>query len=86
MLFSSLSPDLYTLRVIATNRRPDKEFIKRRFEITDDLERCSLHLINDGVSISDDTVTVQFASQGRVDRYNCHLDKTDYYECKHKLF
>ncbi|CAI8033855.1 hypothetical protein GBAR_LOCUS19094 [Geodia barretti] len=62
--FSGLSPALYTLRVVATNDRNDKAFIKTRFEITDDTERCTLHLINGGVSVSGNSATVEFTGRG----------------------
>ena len=82
-MFSSLEPGHYTLRVVATNRRPDKEFIKRNLETTDDPERCILHLINSGVSVEDNVTTVEFASQGPVQGYNCFVNKSiDAYECK----
>ena len=86
IVFSSLNPAVYTLRVVASNRRPDKEFIRSRFEITNDTERCTLHLINGGVSItSNDTASVEFASRGPVAGYNCHLDKMKPFKCK-KIF
>ena len=43
VVFPGLSPAVYTLRVVASNRIPDKKFIKVRFEVTDDPERCTLH-------------------------------------------
>ena len=74
---------MYILRVVATNRRPDKEFIKRRFEITNDTEYCTLHLINGGVTItSNDTATVEFTGRGPATGYHCHLDKMEPFECK----
>ena len=80
-MFTGLSPALYTLRVVATNRRPDKEFIKTRFEITDDAERCTLHLINGGVVVSGDSARVEFTGRGPAAGYLCHLDKTPPYMC-----
>ena len=81
--FSSLNPGVYTLRIVASNRRPDKEFLKRRFEITNDTERCTLHLINNGVTVtSNDTASVEFASRGPVTGYNCFLDKMKPFKCK----
>ena len=56
-MFSGLSPGVYTLRVVATNRKPDKVFITIRFEITDDPDRCTLHLINEGVSVREEIVS-----------------------------
>jgi hypothetical protein len=79
--FSGLSPAVYTLRVVATNRRPDKEFIRSRFEITEDTERCTLHLINGGVSVSGDSATVEFTGRGPAHGYLCYLDKMEPYQC-----
>ena len=81
VVFSGLSPAVYTLRVVASNRKPDKEFIKVRFEVTDDPERCTLHLINEGVSVSGDSARVEFAGRGPVNGHLCHLDKTESYQC-----
>ena len=81
-VFSSLVPGVYTLRVVATNRHPDKEFIKRRFEVTTDAERCTLHLINDGVTVTGDSARVEFTGRGPVKDYRCQLDKMEFYECK----
>ena len=81
-VFSSLIPGVYTLRVVATNRHPDKEFIKRRFEVTTDAERCTLHLINDGVTVTGDSATVEFTGRGPVKDYHCQLDMMEFYECK----
>ena len=81
-VFSSLVPGVYTLRVVATNRHPDKGFIKCRFEVTTDAERCTLHLINDGVTVTGDSATVEFTGRGPVKGYHCQLDKMEFYECK----
>ena len=81
-VFSSLIPGVYTLRVVATNRYPDKEFITRRFEVTTDAERCTLHLINDGVTVTGDSATVEFTGRGPVKDCRCQLDKMEFYECK----
>ena len=80
-MFSGLSPGVYTLRVVATNRKPDKVFITRRFEITDDPGRCTLHLINEGVSVRGDSVRVEFTGRGPASDYLCSLDKTQPYQC-----
>lgn len=82
VVFASLLPDIYTLRVVATNRHPDKEFIKNRFEITNDIERCTLHLINKGVTVLENTTTVEFTGRGSAKGYCCHLDKINSYECR----
>ena len=81
VMFSGLSPGVYTLRVVATNRKPDKVFITIRFEITDDPDRCTLHLINEGVSVREDSVRVEFTGRGPASDYLCSLDKTQPYKC-----
>ena len=81
VMFSGLSPGVYTLRVVATNRKPDKVFITIRFEITDDPDRCTLHLINEGVSVRGDSVRVEFTGRGPASDYLCSLDKTQPYQC-----
>ena len=42
------------------------------------------HLINNGVSITNDIATVEFSSQGTVQEYYCQLDMMKPYECKYK--
>ena len=69
---------------MATNRVPDKEFIRSRFEITDDPERCTLHLINDGVTVTGDSATVEFTGRGPIDGYYCSLDRMELFKCKLK--
>ena len=79
--FSNLDPDIYTLRVEAKNQVRDRELIRRSFEITDDPKRCTVHLINSGVSVESNVVTVQFASSEPVKKLSCNLDREDYYDC-----
>lgn len=59
--FSGLAPRRYELRVSAVNNRTDEAKRRRRFEISDDPTYCTTHLINDGVTINGDNVTVEFA-------------------------
>ena len=79
--FSNLDPGAYTFRVEAKNRVPDRELLRRSFEVTDDHKRCTVHLINTGVSVEGDVVTVEFASNGPVQKFSCNLDRGDYYDC-----
>ena len=75
MEFSGLKESLYTLKVLATNRKPDKELIRRKFEVTADPNRCTLHLINNGVTVTADTATVEFAGRGPVEEYWCRVNQ-----------
>ena len=80
--FSTLKPGGYTLRVVALNRVPDKDLVRRSFEITGDPQRCIIHLINSGVTVSKDNATVEFAGVGPARGYRCRLDRNDFYGCK----
>ena len=82
VVFDSLNSTLYSLRVVATNRHPDKVFIKRKINVTSDPDYCTLHLINGGVTVSGDTARVEFAGSGPATGYLCRLDKMDPYQCK----
>ena len=83
MKYSDLEPGIYTLRVVAANLKPDKEFIKRRFEITNDTQRCTLHLINDGITVTGDSATVEFTGRGPIEEYYCRTNRDDYYLCEY---
>ena len=76
VVFSGLSPAIYTLRVVARDSHNIKAFVKNHFEIMDDPDRCTLHLINEGVSVRGDSVRVEFTGRGPASGYLCHLDKT----------
>ena len=79
--FSNLDPGAYTFRVKAQNQVHDRELLRRSFEITVDPKWCTVHLINTGVSVKGDVVTVEFASNGPVQKFSCKLDREDYYDC-----
>ena len=81
--YTGLEAGIYILRVVATNRRPDTEFIKRRFEITNDPKRCTVHLINSGVTVTGNNATVEFTGRGPVEGYYCLVDGDEYYECEY---
>ena len=85
MEFSGLKEGVYILKVVATNRNPDKELIRRRFEVTADPNRCTLHLTNNGVTVTADTASVQFAGRGPVEEYWCRENKEEYFVCKCRL-
>ena len=80
MVFSGLSPAVYTLRVVARDEHNNTAIKNTNFEVTDDPERCTLHLINEGVSVREDSARVEFAGRGG-GGYICHLDSTEPYQC-----
>ena len=60
---------------MARDEHNNRAIKKTRFEVTDDPERCTLHLINEGVSVRGDSARVEFAGRGPANGYLCHLDK-----------
>ena len=81
VVFSGLSPAVYTLRLVARDEHNNKAIKKTCFDVTDDPERCILHLINEGVSVSGDSARVEFTGRGPANSYLCHLDRTEPYQC-----
>ena len=81
VVFSGLSPAVYTLRVVARDEHNNRAIKKTHFEVTDDPERCTLHLINEGVSVRGNSTRVEFAGRGPANGYLCHLDRTEPYQC-----
>ena len=47
----------------------------------DDPNLCTVQLINNGVTVVDNNVTVEFAGTGPARGHKCQLDREDYYEC-----
>ena len=83
VVFDFLNSTLYTLRVVATNRHPDKEFIKGTFRLTSDPDQCTVHLINCGVTVFGDMASVEFAGRGPATGYQCTFDMMEPYQCKY---
>ena len=81
-MFETLNSTRYTLRVVATNRHPDKVFIKRIFETSSDPDRCTVHMINEGVVVAGDSATVEFTGRGPAKGHHCSLDKMSFYKCE----
>ena len=81
MVFSGLSPAVYTLRVVARDEHNNRAIKNTNFEVTDDPERCTLNLINEGVSVRGDSARVEFAGRGPANGHLCHLDSTEPYQC-----
>ena len=80
-----IPPGDYTLRVVARDpRRPsnEKAILRNRLKMRDS-GACVVYLVNDGLSVDGNTVTVDFRSTGSPGPtgYLCSLDRTRYVEC-----
>ena len=43
---------------------------------------CTVHLINDGVTVNGNTATVEFASAGPATTFQCSLDSQSFSACE----
>ena len=82
IVYSDLDPGRYFIRVQASNAKEDRAIMRRNFEITQDPEYCTVHLINDGITVSENTVTVEFTGVGPAESFDCQLDRGTHFECK----
>ena len=46
---------------------------------------CTVHLINDGVTVNGNTATVEFASSGPATTFQCSLDSRGFSSCEFVL-
>ena len=46
---------------------------------------CTMHLINDGVTVNEDTATVEFAGSGPTTSFQCRLDGQAFSPCELEL-
>lgn len=82
VVFSDLPPGSYVVRVVADNGRNDRAIERRRFDITGDSSTCTVHLINDGVTVDGNRVLVEFAGTGTVQVFSCQLRGQDAFSCE----
>ena len=83
VVFTDLEPGRYVLRVAAVNSKEDRAIERRSFEITSDPSFCTVHLINNGVTVSDGGgATVEFTGTGPAEGFSCRLDREKAFNCK----
>ena len=69
------------LRVAVNNSREDRAIERRSFEISSDPTFCTTQLINGRVTVSGDTVTVEFAGTGPAETFRYKLDTEPAFAC-----
>ena len=50
-----------------------------------DSTSCSVHMINEGLSVSGRNVSIPFIGTGPVESYFCNVDDSDFTQCKCKV-
>ena len=82
-----IPPGDYTLRIVATDPgRPSDEnaILRNRIRIRDN-GVCIIHTIRNGVTVEENTMTIDFLSTGvpGPTGYLCSLDRARFVECKY---
>lgn len=78
----------YTLRVIARDpARPNESpaIVRNRLWVHGDDIFCVTHVMNRGLTVNGNNVTIEFQATGIVTHYVCSLDRTEYFPCKEIL-
>ena len=78
----------YTLRVVARDpSRPNemRAIARNRLWLHGDAIFCIVGLINRGLVVKGNNVTIEFKSTGIVQSHLCNLDRSQYFECKYCL-
>ena len=80
---NDILPGDYTLRVVARDPSTgERKVIRRGFRIFGDNIYCTVVLINRGVTVDGNNVTVEFAGSGIVTQYACIMDRQEYMPCE----
>ena len=84
-MFSDLSPAIYRVRIVVTDDLEQTGVRRKRIVIPDfdtDENICSVHLINSGVVVTGNDVTVSFREIGVTTGFMCRLDNEERETCK----
>ena len=89
MQLQGIPPGYHTLRVSAlrgpttNNNDNNKVVISRQIHFSEDLGSCSVYLINDGLSVSGNVMSVQFKGIPAANLpYRCRLDDKPNFNCE----
>ena len=81
-MFPDLGEGRYTLQISASNNWVDRTSYKRRIHIPSDPTVCCVYLINDGISVKDGEIVVEFSSTGNPESFLCKTGVMDDITCK----
>ena len=90
--FTGLVPGDFTLRVVAVDpfisdrlNRDRRAIARNRLWVHGDDVFCVTHLKNDGVTVNQNTMTIDFYSTGNPTGFLCSFDRGEFFECKFLL-
>ena len=90
--YTGLRPGDFTLRVVAkdpfVSERSNPNFraiARNRLWVHGDNVFCVTHLKNDGITVDQNTLTVDFYSTGNPTGFLCSFDRGEFFECKFLL-
>ena len=75
---------MYTLTVTASNSLTGETAqVERFFELSDHPDFCGLHLINNGLTMTGNSIHVQLAGvPTTIETFRCKLDSKPGFDCK----
>ena len=84
MTFPDMKPGVYTLKVTASSTLTGETSTVESFiEISDDPDFCGLHLINSGLTVTGNSIHVEFAGvPTHIDTFRCKLDNNPGFDCE----
>ena len=87
MTFPDMKPGVYTLKVTASNTLTGETLAVKSFiEISNDPDFCGLHLINSGLTVTGNSIHVEFAGVPKhINTFRCKLDNKPGFDCEFYL-
>ena len=84
MTFPNMEPGVYTLIVTGSNSKSGETAkVERFFELNGHPDFCGLHLINDGLTVTGNSIHVQFAGvPSKIETFRCKLDNKPGFDCE----
>ena len=81
---SGVSPGRHVIRVVARSisGRTIQKILRSIVYVPEDSESCRPHLINRGLNVKGNNVTLEFASTGSPYGFECILDRVYGVDCK----
>ena len=83
--FTGLAWGVYRLKIVASASGYNRSVIRRRVVIPRDSNYCTINLINDGVVVSGNNLTVHFRGVGPATGFRCFVNRRTRFSCEHLM-